>query len=219
MLEYLLLNTRVYEIEIEGINSYKIRAQSFPDESKFPDKPKFYNEFKFYTFKTKRNIMKILEIYENKDGKDINYPEVIIIPTPPYGTYSHPIPLDGNFYLAIGYTREIPLYVHLNNLIITSDITIYGEKDKIKEMHIIGSCGTDTYTFNKNINQRSYIINLKKAKLDDIIAFIKYNIINPKIIEKTEIKKVGWLIIINGKNVCKKYKITPKEIKILDVYM
>jgi hypothetical protein len=207
MLEYLLLNTRVYEIEIEGTNSYKIRAQSFSDESKF------------YTFKTKRNIMKILEIYENKEGKDINYPEVIIIPTPPYGTYSHPIPLDGNFYLVIGYTREIPLYVDLNNLIITSDITIYGEKDKIKEMHIIGSCGTDTFTFNKNINQRSYIINLKKAKLDDIIAFIKYNIINSKIIEKTEMKKVGWLIIINGKNVCKKYKITPKEIKILDIYM
>lgn len=216
MSEYLLLNTRVYEIEIEGINSYKIRAQSFSDESKLYDDSKFYDKFKFYTFKTKRNIMKILEIYENKEGEYINYPEVIIIPTPPYRTYDHPIPLDGNFYLAIGYTREIPLYVHLNNLIITSDITIYGEKDKIKEMHIIGSCGTDT--FNKNIKPRSYIINLKKAKLDDIIAFIKYNIINPKIIEKTEIKKVGWLIIIDGKNVCKKSKITPKEIKILDVY-
>jgi hypothetical protein len=204
MSESLSLNTRAYEIEIEGINSYKIRAQSFSNES-------------FYTFKTKRNIMKILEIYENKEGEYINYPELIIIPTPPYRTYSNPIPLDGNFYLAIGYTREIPLHVDLNNLIITSDITIYWKKDKIKGMYVKGSCRT--YTFNKDINQRSYIINLKKAKLDDIIAFIKYNITNPKIIEKTEIKKAGWFIIIDGKNVCKKSKITPKEIKILDIYM
>jgi len=146
--------------------------------------------------------MKILEIYENKEGENINYPELIIIPTPLYGTYNHPIPLDGNFYLAIGYTREIPPYVHLDNLIITSDITIYGEKDKIKGMYIKGFCGTDT--FNKNIKSRSYNINLKKAKLDDIIAFIKYNIINPKIIEKTEIKKVGWFIIIDGKKCLQK---------------
>jgi len=205
MLEYLLLNTRVYKIEREGINSYKIHAQSI-----------FLDESKFYTFKTKREIIKILEIYENKEGKDINYPEVIIIPTPLYGTYNHPIPLDGNFSLVIGYTREIPLYVHLNNLIITPDITIYGEKDKLKEMHIKGFCGTDT--FNKDIKPRSYIINLKKAKLDDIIAFIKYNIKNPKIIEETEMKKIGWYIIINGENVCKKSKITPKEIKILEIY-
>ena len=216
MLEYLLLNTRVYKIEREGISSYKIYAQSFSDESKSYDDSKFYDEFKFYTFKTKRDIMKILKIYENKEGEYINYPEVIIIPTPPYGTYSHSIPLDGNFYLAIGYTREIPLYVHLNNLIITSDITIYGEKDKLKEMHIKGFCGTDT--FNKNIKPRSYNINLKKAKLDNIIAFIKYNIINPKIIEKTEMKKNGWYIFTNGENVCEKSKITPKEIKILDIY-
>jgi hypothetical protein len=205
MSEYLLLNTRVYEIEIEGINSYKIRAHSlFSDESKFYNDSKFYNKFKFYTFKTKRDITKILEIYKNKEGKDINYPELIIIPTPPYGTYSRPIPLDGNFYLAIGYTREIPLYVDLNNLIITSDITIYGEKDKIKEMRIIGSCRT--YTFNKNINQRSYIINLKKAKLDVIIAFIKYNIINPKIIEKTEMKKRVGLLLLMGKTFAKNLK-------------
>jgi hypothetical protein len=212
MLEDLLLNTRVYKIEREGIKSYRIYAQSI-----FLDDSKFYDEFKFYTFKTKRDIMKILEIYENKEGKDINYPEVIIIPTPPYGTYSHPIPLDGNFSLAIGYTGEIPLYVHLNNLIITSDITIYGKKDKLKEMNVIGFCGTDT--FNKNTKPRSYIINLKKAKSDDIIAFIKYNIINPKIIEKTEMKKNGWYIIIKGENVCEDSEITPKVIKILDIYM
>jgi len=53
MLEYLLLNTRVYEIEIEGINSYKIRAQSFSDESKFLITLNFMMNLNFILLKQK----------------------------------------------------------------------------------------------------------------------------------------------------------------------
>jgi len=208
MTKYMQFKARVYDITRDG-GSYNIHT---------------YVEYRkwvgFYTFQTEREIPKIIlrEYSKAKEkGKDY-YPKAFIIPTPPKGMNKRPVRFDGNFALVIGYAKEIPPYVPLDKLIIASDITIYGENGKPQEMYVEGNCGLDA--FHNNSKLRSYTINLKRANLDDLLKFIRYNSRNNQSNRNGEMEKIGWYIIIDV-NACKQPKrsnLAPNNISLLEVY-
>ena len=177
----------------------------------------------FYTFQTIKRIPKvILRKYRKvkKEGKDY-YPKVFIIPTPPLGMGKQPIRFDGNFALVIGYAKEIPPYVPLDKLIIASGITIYGENGKPQEMYVEGACGLNALkNDNNNLELRSYTINLRRANLDDLLRFIRYNSKNNQSNRNEEMEKIGWYIFIgNDRDIsCKQSNVAPRDIKILEIY-
>ena len=114
----LLLNTRVYAIRRKNNLDEILAYQIHPEKG-----------FISYTLQTEREIPDILEIYK-KIGTDDNdnneyYPAAFILPPPSPEIYRQPISFDGYFALVIGYAKEIPSYVPLNNLIYAYDIKIF----------------------------------------------------------------------------------------------
>jgi len=209
----MLLDTRVYNIkkvDDDKKSLYKILAYSVRrKKSGLPT-------LQAHTLQTEKEIPKILEGYKNTERKNKDYyPRALIIPSPTYKKYKNPIPFDGNFALVVGYAKEIPPYVPLNKLIIASDITIYGENGKPQKMYVEGACGLDT--LNNNLELRSYTINLRRANLDDIVAFIRSYNLNSQIIGKNEMARSGYYIFTEM-DACDKRTLTPKDIKILEIY-
>ena len=211
----MLLDTRIYNIEKVNNDKkslYNILAYAAPIK-------KFRSELpilRTYIFQTEKEIPKILKGYKNTERKNEDYyPRALIIPSPTYREYKNPIPFDGEFALVVGYAKEIPPYVPLNKLIIASDITIYGENGKPQKMYVEGACGLDT--LNNNLELRSYTINLRRANLDDIVAFIRSYNLNSQIIGKNEMARSGYYIFTEM-DACDKRTLTPKDIKILEIY-
>ena len=115
----LYLNTRVYAIRRRKSNLDEILAYLTHQEKVFIS----------YTFQTRREIPEVLEIYKKIEmNNDEYYPAAFILPPPSPEMYRQPIPFDGHFALVIGYTKDIPPYVPLNNLIYAHDIEIIREK-------------------------------------------------------------------------------------------
>jgi len=206
MEEYILFNTRVYGIRRKKNNIYILAYAIYP------------GRITFYTFQTEKEIPKILkEKYENIERENENYyPKACIIPPLRDGINNkQPIPFDG-FGLAIAYSREIPYYVPLNNLIIAYAMTIYGKKGIPQEIHVKGISGIDA--LNKNKKPRSYIIHLEGVKsLDSLIFFIEYSTKNYQSNRENKMEKIGWYIIID-RDTHTRYEHTPKDIKILEIY-
>jgi len=206
----LLLNTRVYEIRRKNNLDEILAYQIHPEKG-----------FISYTFQTRREIPKVLEIYEKNrmDDNDDNeyYPAAFILPPPPPEIHRQPITFDGYFALVIGYAKEIPPYVPLNNLIYAYDIKIIGEENKLSEIHVNGIGGLDFLKDRKN--PRKYILYLENvANSADLISFIMYNGIYPTSIGENGMMKAGWFIVIDG-DTSKNRKFTPTNVKILEIFI
>ena len=214
--EYMLLDTRIYKIEKvdnDKKSLYNILAYAVPRKKSRSELP----ILRTYTLQTKKEIPEILKGYKNTERKNEDYyPVALIIPSPTYREYKNPIPFDGKFALVVGYAKEIPPYVSLDKLIIASDITIYGENGKPQKMYVEGACGLDTLN-NNNLELRSYTINLGRANLDDIVAFIRSYNLNSQIIGENEMTRSGYYIFTEM-DACDKRTLTPKDIKILEIY-
>lgn len=207
--EYMLLDTVVYKID-DDKNLHNILAYSIRRKKSGP------SILQTYTFQTKKRLPKILRGYKNTERKNEDYyPKAFIIPSPTYRKYKNPIPFDGKFALVVGYATETPTLMRLDKLIIASGITIYGGKGKPEEMDVEGVCGSEYLTGSKKAKR--YIIYLQKANLDDIVAFIRSYNLNSQIIEKNEMVKSGYYIFTEM-NVCDNHTLTPKDIKIFEIY-
>jgi hypothetical protein len=208
--EYMLFNTRVYGIRREKNNIYILAYAIYPSYPK---------RITFYTFQTEKEIPKILKKYENiKRENKKYYPKALIIP-PPQDEINNkqPIPFNG-FGLAIVYSKEIPYYVPLNNLIIPYVMTIHGKKGIPQEIYVEGISGIDA--LNGDEKPRYYIIHLEKARsLDDLIFFIRSrkSTTNYQSNEKNKMENIGWYIIIDRAS-DKQSELTPRDIKILEIY-
>jgi hypothetical protein len=207
--EYMLLDTVVYKIDNDK-NLHNILAYSIRRKKSGPP------ILQTYTFQTKKRLPKILRGYKNTERKNEDYyPKAFIIPSPTYRKYKNPIPFDGKFALVVGYATETPTLMRLDKLIIASGITIYGGKGKPEEMDVEGVCGSEYLTGSKKAKR--YIIYLQKANLDDIVAFIRSYNLNSQIIGKNEMVKSGYYIFTEM-NVCDNRTLTPKDIKIFEIY-
>jgi hypothetical protein len=209
----LYLNTRVYAIRrrknLDEILAYRIHQEK---------------RFISYTFQTKRKIPEVLEIYEgiktynDSDYDNEYYPAAFILPPPSPEMHGQPIPFDGHFALVIGYAKEIPPYVPLNNLIYALGIEIMGEdENKIFEMHVNGISGLDFLQDHKE--PRKYILYLENITNPiDLISFIIYNSIYSPNSGKNSMKKAGWFIIIDD-DTSKNHTFTPTDVKIFEIFM
>jgi hypothetical protein len=210
--EYIFsLNTRVYEIRKEGNIYYLLAYKIYP------------RRYEFYTFQTRKEIPPILkEIYKDteKENNKKHYPMALIIPSPENKSNKQPIRFDDNFALAIGYSKKIPPYVPLDKLIIASTVIIYGKNGKPREMYVEGACGLDVLNDNNNLEFRPYTINLKRANLEDLVEFIRYNSRNNQSNRNREMERIGLYIFISkDQNLsCRQSNIAPREIKILEIY-
>jgi hypothetical protein len=202
------LNTRVYEIRKGNNNLDEILAYQIDQEKGFIS----------YTFQTKREIPKVLEIY--REIKDEYYPAAFIIPSPSPEMNRKPIPFDDNFALAVGYSKEIPPYVSLNNLIRTYYIEIIKdekEENKLLEMHVYGISGLDI--LHNREKPRKYILYLEKvANQEDLINLIIYNEKYPTSIGENEIMSDGWFIVIDD-DTSKNNVFTPTDVKIFEIFI
>jgi hypothetical protein len=211
----LYLNTKVYAIRrrknLDEILAYRIHQE---------------RGFISYTFQTRRKIPKVLETYEkiemynDSDYDNEYYPAAFILPPPSPEMYGQPIPFDGYFALVIGYAKEIPPYVPLNNLIYAFYIEIIGEKNKLSEIHVNGISGLDFLQDHKE--PRKYILYLENVTNSaDLISFITYNNIYSTYStssRKNKIMKAGWFIVIDG-DTSENHTFTPTDIKILEIFM
>ncbi|MFP3166924.1 MAG: hypothetical protein RXQ68_00635 [Candidatus Nanopusillus sp.] len=198
------LNTRVYAIRRKN-NLDEILAYQIDQEKRFIS----------YTFQTKREIPKVLEIY--RKIRDEYYPAAFIVPSPSPEMNRQPIPFDGNFALVVGYTKEIPPYVPLNNLIRTYYIEIIKEKNKLLEMHINGVSGIDILQNREEL--REYILYLEKVtNQEDLINLIIYNEKYPTTIGENKMMKNGWFIVIDD-DTSKNYIFTPTNVKIFEIFI
>jgi hypothetical protein len=202
----LYLNTRVYAIrrrnDLDEILAYRMHHEK---------------GFISYTFQTRRKIPEVLEIYRKLD-KDEYYPAAFIFPPPLPEIHGQLIPFDGYFALVIGYAKEIPPHVPLNNLIYAHDIKIIGEeKNKLLEMHIKGIGGLDFLQDRKN--PREYILYLENVTNSaDLISFIIYNRIYSTSSGKDGMRKAGLFIVIDD-DTSKNHIFTPTDVKILEIFM
>ncbi|MFP3131903.1 MAG: hypothetical protein RXQ77_01000 [Candidatus Nanopusillus sp.] len=207
--EYMLLDTVVYKID-DDKNLHNILAYSIRRKKSGPP------ILQTYTFQTKKRLPKILRGYKNTERKAGDYyPRAFIIPSPTYRKYKNPIPFDGKFALVVGHAKETPPPMRLDKLIIASGITIYGEKSKPEKMYVDGICGSEYLTGSRKTKR--YIIYLQKANLDDIVAFIRSYNLNSQIIGENEMVKSGYYIFTEM-DVCDKRALTPKDIKIFEIY-
>ena len=207
----MLLDTVVYKIDNDK-NLHNILAYSIRRKKSGPP------ILQTYTFQTKKRLPKILRGYKNTERKNEDYyPKAFIIPSPTYRKYKNPIPFDGKFALVVGLAKETetPTLMRLDKLIIASGITIYGGKGKPEEMDVEGVCGSEYLTGSKKAKR--YIIYLQKANLDDIVAFIRSYNLNSQIIGENEMVKSGYYIFTEM-NVCDNHTLTPKDIKIFEIY-
>jgi len=205
----MLLDTVVYKID-DDKNLHNILAYSIRRKKSGPP------ILQTYTFQTEKEPPEILKRYKNTERKDGDYyPRAFIIPSPTYRKYKNPIPFDGKFALVVGYAKETPTLMRLDKLIIASGITIYGGKGKPEEMYVKGVCGSEYLTRSKKA--KKYIIYLQRANLDDIVAFIRSYNLNSQIIGENEMVKSGYYIFTEM-DVCDKRTLTPKDIKIFEIY-
>ncbi len=208
----LYLNTRVYAIRkrnnLDDILAYRIHPKK---------------GFMSYTFQTRRETPEVLEIYKkigmynDDDYNSKYYPAAFILPPPSAELHGRPIPFDGYFALVIGYAKEIPPYVPLNNLIYAHDIEIMGEENKLLEIHVSGISGLDFLQDHKE--SRKYILYLENVTNSaDLISFIMYNRIYSTSSGKNRMMKAGLFIVIDD-DTSKNHTFTPTDIKILEIFM
>jgi len=227
------LETRVYEIRKGNNNLDEILAYQ-TDQKK---------EFIYYTFQTRREIPEVLEIY--RENRDEYYPAAFIIPSPSPKMSGQSIPFDGNFFLFVGYAKDIPPNLPLYNLFLTYHIEIT-EKNKL-EMRINGFIGLDILRVlnilqnhkdpEKYISylEKEYILYLENiTNLEDLNSFITYNKEYLKIIGKNKILrynkkdlrsngenkiiKKGWFIVIDD-DTSKNNEFTPTYVKIFEMFV
>ncbi|MDT7890652.1 MAG: hypothetical protein RQ869_01120 [Candidatus Nanopusillus sp.] len=201
----LYLNTRVYAIrkrnDLDEILAYRIHQEK---------------GFISYTFQTRRTVPEVLEIYRKLDN-DEYYPVAFILPPPSPEMHGQSIPFDGYFALVIGYAKEIPPHVPLNNLIYAHDIKIIGEENKLSEIHIEGISGLDFLKDHKE--SRKYVLYLENVTNSaDLISFIIYNRIYSTSSGKNGMRKAGWFIVIDD-DTSKNHTFTPTDVKILEIFM
>ncbi|MFZ8800975.1 MAG: hypothetical protein ACO2ON_02225 [Candidatus Nanopusillus sp.] len=206
----LYLNTRVYAIRRRKSNLDEILAYRVHQEKGFIS----------YTFQTRREIPDVLEIYKKLDLDDDNeyYPAAFISPPPSPEMHRQPIPFDGHFALVIGYAKEIPPYVPLNNLIYALGIEIMGEKNKLSEIHVNGISGLDFLQDHKK--PKKYILYLENVTNSaDLISFIIYNNMYSTSSGKNRMMKAGLFIIIDDDDTSENHTFTPTDIKILEIFI
>jgi hypothetical protein len=177
----------------------------------------------FLTFQTKKEIPEIiLKKYENiEEESKYYYPKVFITPTPSIRKIKQPIRLDDKFNLVLVYAKNIPPYIPSDKLIKVSKIGIYEKNGKLQKMYVKGTCGL--YVLNNSNNNsklKSYTINLRRANLDDLLQFIRYDYENNQSNGNRKMKNVEFYIFIGeDRNLsCKQSYITPRDIKILGMY-
>lgn len=201
------LDTIVYEITRENNLNEILAYQINPKK-----------EFISYTFQTNREIPKPLEIY--RETRDQYYPLAFIVPSPSPEMNRQPIPFDGNFFLIVGYSKDIPPYLPLNNLIYTYHIEVIKEeeeKNKLLEIHANGISGLDVLHNRKEI--KKYILYLENVNnQEDLINFIEYNEKYPTSIGENKIMKAGWFILIDD-DTSKNNEFTPNYVKIFEIFI